>query len=141
MATVRSSTNPRPKRRTPAPRQAVAAAKTRRPSAKAVTPSPASRTPSPRPAPAANPPPRTASKQAIMVSLLHRGTTIAALMDATGWQPHSVRGFLAGVIKKKLGLSLVSDNVHGERVYRIAAAASPFTADQPGVTRTKRARR
>jgi hypothetical protein len=76
-----------------------------------------------------------------MVSLLHRGATIAALMDATGWQPHSVRGFLAGVIKRKLGLSLVSDNVHGERVYRIAAAASPFTADEPGMARTKRARR
>jgi hypothetical protein len=75
-----------------------------------------------------------------MVSLLHRGTTIAALMDATGWQAHSVRGFLAGVIKRKLGLSLVSDKVHGERVYRIAEAASPFTADQPGVSRTKRAR-
>jgi hypothetical protein len=76
-----------------------------------------------------------------MVSLLHRGTTIAALMDATGWQAHSVRGFLAGVIKRKLGLSLVSDNVHGERVYRIAAAAAPFTADEPGMARTKRARR
>jgi hypothetical protein len=58
------------------------------------------------------------------------GTTIAAMMTATGWQQHSVRGFLAGVIRKKFGLNLVSEAGDGERVYRIKdgkARAQPST--------------
>jgi hypothetical protein len=47
------------------------------------------------------------------------GTTIAAMMTATGWQQHSVRGFLAGVIRKKFGLNLVSGAGEGGRLYRI----------------------
>jgi Protein of unknown function (DUF3489) len=47
------------------------------------------------------------------------GTTIAAMMTATGWQQHSVRGFLAGVIRKKFGLNLVSEAGDGGRMYRI----------------------
>jgi hypothetical protein len=50
------------------------------------------------------------------------GTTIAAIMAATEWQQHSVRGFLAGVIRKRLGLNLVSEPDEGGRVYRITDA-------------------
>ena len=50
------------------------------------------------------------------------GATIAAMMKATGWQQHSVRGFLAGVVRKRLKLKLSSKKVDGNRVYQIAGA-------------------
>ena len=64
------------------------------------------------------------SKQARVVAMLQspNGTTIAAMMKATGWQQHSVRGFLAGVVRKKLKLKLDSKKIDGARVYSIKGA-------------------
>ena len=63
------------------------------------------------------------------------GATIASLVTATQWQQHSVRGFLAGVVRKKLGLNLVSEQTENGRVYRIKEGkASPAAA-----ARTKQA--
>jgi hypothetical protein len=85
-------------------------------------------TPSPQPMPKPN---RTdkaeaGSKQSRVIAMLQSpaGATIAAMMEATGWQPHSVRGFLAGVVRKRLKLNLASNKVDGGRVYRIIAAGS-----------------
>jgi hypothetical protein len=51
------------------------------------------------------------------------GATIAGIMRETGWQQHSVRGFLAAVVRKRLGLNLQSKKADGERVYRVSSKA------------------
>ena len=79
--------------------------------------------------PAAHQHPRSASqpaaggesKKAHIIAMLRApgGATIEAMARAAKWQPHSVRGFLAGVVRKKLGLTLVSTDGANGRVYRI----------------------
>jgi hypothetical protein len=85
---------------------------------------------------ASSKPARTVTKHARVTAMLRKpaGTTIVAIMAATDWQQHSVRGFLAGVVRKKLGLNLVSDQTDKGRVYRIkgckALPAAPDRAPQ-----------
>ena len=80
---------------------------------------------------------RHATKHARIIAMLRTpaGATIAAMMAATEWQQHSVRGFLAGVIRKKLGLNLVSEKTEKGRVYRIKDGRTSPAA----VARTKQA--
>ena len=62
-------------------------------------------------------------KLGVMAQLLRRpeGATVEAMSAATGWQHHSVRGAMAGALKKKLGLSIATEKTEGGRVYRIVA--------------------
>jgi hypothetical protein len=76
------------------------------------------------------------SKQARVIEKLQwpAGMTIAAMMKETGWQQHSVRGFLAGVVRKKLKLKLNSKKIDGSRVYRVDGADGA----KPSARRPKR---
>lgn len=78
----------------------------------------------PPPAGPAAAPQRAPNKTEAMIALLTRpdGVTVEAMSEATGWLPHSVRGFMAGTLKKKLGMAVTSEKVDGVRVYRAAAA-------------------
>jgi uncharacterized protein DUF3489 len=73
---------------------------------------------------------RPETKHARILAMLRTpaGATIAAIMTATAWQQHSVRGFLAGVVRKKLGLNLVSESTDKGRVYRIKDSKAPSGA-------------
>ena len=76
---------------------------------------------------------RPDTKHARVVAMLRAsaGATIAAIMAATEWQQHSVRGFLAGVVRKKLRLNLISEQTDKGRVYRIKdGKASSITVDR-----------
>ncbi len=67
---------------------------------------------------------REHSKQATIIGMLQRteGATIAQICEATGWQPHTVRGTFAGALKKKLGLTITSDKTQGGvRTYHATA--------------------
>jgi hypothetical protein len=78
-------------------------------------------------------PTRAHSKQAHVLALLRgsSGVSIATLMRSTGWQPHTVRSFLAAVVRKKLGLHLESEKANGERVYRVVACNRSDSAGGP----------
>ncbi len=71
----------------------------------------------------ATPTAREGSKKAIVLDLLRRaeGATLDDIMTATGWQAHSVRGFISGAITKKMGLAVTSKKREdGQRVYQIS---------------------
>jgi hypothetical protein len=81
--------------------------------------------------------PRVNSKQADVIEMLRQpqGATIPAIMKVTAWQPHLVRGFFAGVVRKKLGLKLESAKPEdGDHVYRIIAGKpdKPKSSEKPG---------
>jgi hypothetical protein len=81
--------------------------------------------------------PRADTKQARVIAMLRApaGATIDEMMRATGWRQHSVRGFLAGVVRKKLGLDLISKPSESGRVYRI----NDRTASSATNTKTNKA--
>lgn len=69
------------------------------------------------------PPQRAESKQSQLIAMLKRpdGATIAEVVETLAWQPHTVRGAIAGALKKKLGLKVESEKVDERgRVYRLA---------------------
>ena len=66
------------------------------------------------------------SKIGLLVTMLRQkdGATIDAMMSATGWQAHSIRGAMSGSVKKALGLNLLSEKTDAGRVYRIDAGTA-----------------
>ncbi|PNG24806.1 DUF3489 domain-containing protein, partial [Methylocella silvestris] len=118
-----SLSKPKPKIASPKARRAAAASPIAPVDAKVEAESAAKVSPSLKPAP------RAGTKQDAVIAMLRRpqGATISAIMTATGWQQHSVRGFLAAVVRKKLGLTLASD----KRGTRESTVSRRKTAGRP----------
>jgi hypothetical protein len=114
MATKSTRSSPRPKK--------AASARSTRAVAKAAAKRPATKRKPRLSVEAASPSP---SKQAQLIALLQSptGGTLEQMTSLTGWQPHSVRGVISGVLRKRLGLDVSSEVHDGSRVYRIGAAA------------------
>jgi hypothetical protein len=74
---------------------------------------------------------RADTKQATAIEMLRspNGTTIEALMKSTQWQQHSICGFLAGVVRKRLKLNLDSSVVDGQRIYRVTGSGPKKAAE------------
>ena len=80
-----------------------------------------------RKSPNAKPPSaKPGTKQDQLLALLRRpqGTTIEHAAKTLAWQPHSVRGIISGVLKKRLGLTVTSEKGDGGRIYRVASAGA-----------------
>jgi hypothetical protein len=90
-----------------------------------------------KPASKSAPKSNASSKQDSVLALLRRpqGVTIDALAKATGWQRHSIRGFLAGTVRKKLKLPLLSEKINGVRTYRLKAGKAGKAAAKTGKSR------
>ena len=101
----------------PVAASAVASARKAKPHADA---DPARRTEAPKPVAI-----RSGTKQAQIIALLQRpeGASIAEIVEATSWQPHTARGMISGALKKKLGLPITAEKVEGRgTVYRLENA-------------------
>ena len=103
-----------------APRSGARKSSKSKPRARAVTPAPKTTA-------------RSDTKHARIIAMLRApaGATVAAIVTATEWQPHSVRGFLAGVVRKKLGLNLASEQTDKGRIYRIKDGKASSVAAAP----------
>jgi hypothetical protein len=79
---------------------------------------------------------RSGTKQEAVLGMLRqpKGATIAVIMKTTGWKQHSVHGFFAGVVRKRLKLKLGSKKVDGNRVYQITSA----DGDEPSSRQSER---
>lgn len=106
---------------------------TRKPAAKKAPSKPAKRATPRAPAPTKaprkhrSPPPAPANKQAQIIARLRsgEGATLSSLVELTGWQPHTVRGTISGVLRKKLNLNVVCESTaSGARTYRIVEATA-----------------
>jgi hypothetical protein len=78
------------------------------------------------------------SKQSRVIRMLQSptGATIASIVETTGWQEHSVRGFFAGVVRKRLKLKLESTKVDGNRIYRVVARDGSVATSAPSKRRS-----